>query len=217
MPYNNYKKIDEVLGNFEVSYAEQNFIQISEIEVPTYFASEIELTLREGVYKNSEYALCETLIYPTLREVWKLYKNELLLWSHQPLNYDENLCGIPDYMVAKRSPMGKIFLENPFLIIVEAKKDNFEEGWAQCIAEMIAAQKINQRMNERHNLTSTPIFGIVSTGVIWEFAILDENLGKKHFIKEIPIYTIQNLKLLFAALRYLFEQSKLQLENVPSS
>ncbi|MBD2176306.1 hypothetical protein H6F42_05150 [Pseudanabaena sp. FACHB-1998] len=54
MPYNNYKKIDEVLGEFEVSYAEQNFIQISEIEVPTYFASEIELTLREGVYKNSD-------------------------------------------------------------------------------------------------------------------------------------------------------------------
>ncbi len=79
MPYNNYKKIDEVLGEFEVTYAEQNFIQISEIEVPTYFESEIELTLREGVYKNSEYALCETLIYPTLREVWKLYKNDLLL------------------------------------------------------------------------------------------------------------------------------------------
>lgn len=213
MPYNNYKKIDEVLNEFEVTYAEQNFIQISEIEVPPYFESEIELTLREGVYKNSEYALCETLIYPTLREVWKLYKNELLLWSHEPLNYDENLCGIPDYMVAKRSPMGRIFLENPFLIIVEAKKDNFEEGWAQCIAEMIAAQRINQR----HNSISTPIFGIVSTGVIWEFAILDENLGKKHFIKEIPIYTIQNLKLLFAALRYLFEQSKLQLVNVPSS
>jgi len=212
MPYNNYKKIDEVLSEFEVTYAEQNFIQITEVEVPKYFESEIELTLKEGVYKNSEYALCETLIYPTLREVWKLYKNELLLWSHQPLNYDENLCGIPDYMVAKRSPMGKIFLENPFLIIVEAKKDNFEEGWAQCIAEMIAAQRINQK----YNSTSTPIFGIVSTGVIWEFAMLDESLGKKHFTKEILIYTIQNLKLLFAALRYLFEQSKLQLASVHS-
>lgn len=210
MPYTNYKRINEVLGEFEVTYTEQNFIQIVEVDVPPYFVSEIELTLREGVYRNSEYALCETLIYPTLREVWKLYKNELLLWSHQPLNYDENLCGIPDYMVAKRSPMGKIFLGNPFLIIVEAKKDNFEEGWAQCIAEMIAAQSINQKSN----LKSIPIFGIVSTGVIWEFAMLGENQGQKHFTKEIIIYTIQNLKLLFAALRYLFEQSKLQLLNL---
>lgn len=205
MPYNNYKRIDEVLGEFEVTYAEQNFIQISEVELPTYFKSEIDLTLKEGVYKNSEYALCETLIYPTLREVWKLYKNELLLWSHQPLNYNENLCGIPDYMVAKRSLRGKIFLEKPFLIIVEAKKDNFEEGWALCIAEMIAAQKLNQNSNQ----VVTPVFGIVSTGVIWEFGMLSKNADKNHFIKEIPIYTIQNLKLLFAALRYMFEQTKL--------
>ena len=134
-----------------------------------------------------------------LREIWKLYKMDLLLWSHQPLNYDQNLCDIPDYMVARRSPMGKIFLEKPFLIIVGAKKDNFEEGWSQCIAEMIAAQKINQ--------ISDPVFGIVSTGMMWEFGMLSAN----HFIKEIKIYTIQNLKLLFAAITYMFEQSKLQL------
>jgi hypothetical protein len=199
MPFNNYKRIDEVLGEFGIAYTEQNFIQILNVEVPEYFEAEIELTLTEGVYKNSEYAICETLIYPTLREIWKLYKADLLLWSHQPLNYDQNLCGIPDYMVARRSQMGKIFLEKPFLIIVEAKKDNFEEGWAQCISEMIAAQKINQ--------TTTAIFGIVSTGMIWEFGILNAN----NFTKEIVIYTIQNLKLLFAAIRYMFEQSKLQL------
>lgn len=202
MPYNNYKKIDDVLGEFGITYAEQNFIQSAQIEIPTYFESEIELTLREGVYKNSEYALCETLIYPALREIWKLYKADLLLWSHQPLNYDEKLCGIPDYMVAKRSAMGNIFLEKPFLIIVEAKKDNFEEGWSQCIAEMIAAQKING--------SAASVYGIVSTGTIWEFGMLSTN----HFIKEITIYTIQNLNQLFAAIAYMFEQSKLQIAKI---
>jgi hypothetical protein len=202
MPYNNYKKIEDVLLAFGISYTEQNFIQASQVETPAYFASEIELTLKEGVYKNSEYALCETLIYPALREIWKLYKADLLLWSHQPLYYDENLCGIPDYMVAKRSPMGKIFFEKPFLIIVEAKKDNFEEGWSQCIAATIAAQKINNNSD----LTAS-VFGIVSTGVIWEFGMLSTN----QFVKEITIYTIQNLNLLFSALKYMFEQSKLQI------
>jgi len=202
MPYNNYKKVDDVLREFGITYTEQNFIQAAQIEIPSYFASEIELTLREGVYKNSEYALCETLIYPALREIWKLYKADLLLWSHQPLYYDEKLCGVPDYMVAKRSLMGKIFFEKPFLIIVEAKRDNFEEGWSQCIAEMIAAQKINNNSD----LTAS-VFGIVSTGVIWEFGMLNAN----NFIKEITIYTIQDLNQLFAAIKYMFEQSKLQL------
>jgi len=91
-PYNSYKRIDEVLGEFGINYTEQNFIHLSETQVPDYFKSEIDLTLKEGMYKNSEYALCETLIYPTLRELWKHYKTDLLLWSHQPLNYDENLC-----------------------------------------------------------------------------------------------------------------------------
>jgi hypothetical protein len=35
--------------------------------------------------------------------------------------------------------------DSPYLILMEAKKDNFEEGWGQCLAELIAAQKINNQ------------------------------------------------------------------------
>ena len=42
-----------------------------------------------------------------------------------------------------------------FFAVVEAKKDNFEEGWGQCLAELIAAQKLNGDQNNR-------LFGIVS-------------------------------------------------------
>ena len=58
-----------------------------------------------------------------LVELWRLYADKLLLWSHQALNYNDNLSGIPDYMVAQRSARGKVILEKPYLIIVEAKKD----------------------------------------------------------------------------------------------
>jgi hypothetical protein len=33
--------------------------------------------------------------------------------------------------------------EEPYLIVIEAKKDNFEEGWGQCLVELITAQKLN--------------------------------------------------------------------------
>ena len=72
-----------------------------------------------------------------------------------------------------------------------------------CIAEMIAAQKLNYQEHQ----TSTPIFGIISNGVIWEFAMIREN----HFTKEVRIYTIQDLQLLLSAIAYMFEQSKLEL------
>jgi roadblock/LC7 domain-containing protein len=111
------------------------------------------------------------------------------VWSHQLLNYDEQLSGVPDYMVAKRSAKGKIMFE--------AKKDNFEEGWGQCLAELITAQKLNQN-------NQTEIFGIVSNGKFWEFGRLLEN----SFEKNIKLYTISNLEELFAAVNYVFQKSQ---------
>ncbi|MFM6530833.1 MAG: hypothetical protein ACKPIB_21505, partial [Dolichospermum sp.] len=79
---------------------------------------------------------------------------------------------------------------------VEAKKDNFEEGWGQCLAELIAAQKLN---NQPEQL----LYGIVSNGKIWEFGQLRE----QDFIKNIQEYSISNLDKLFAGLNFVFGQS----------
>ena len=208
MLYKNYKRVDEVLGEFDISYAEHSFIQMMETPVSENFEAEIKLTLSESVYKNSEAAIGETLIYPTLREVWKLYKKDLLLWSHQPLSYGDNRFVVPDYLIAKRSPMGNIFLEKPRLVIIGVKHESFEEAWIDCISDMMAARRANQTPKNEENLA--PVFGIVSNGIIWEFAILDTN----YFVKEITIYTIQNLKLLFGAISYMFEQSKLAIATL---
>lgn len=196
MSYNKYKSITDVLQEFPLTYTEKNFIQSIPIETDPYFKNRLDFILAEGVVFNSEYAICESIIHPILVELWRKYADKLLLWSHQPLNYDENLSGIPDYMVAQRSSRGKIILEQPYLIIVEAKKDNFEEGWGQCLAELIAAQKLN---NQPEQL----LYGIVSNGKIWEFGQLRE----QNFIKNIQEYSISNLDKLFAGLNYVFGQS----------
>lgn len=98
--------------------------------------------------------------------------------------------------MAKRSPRGKIVFESPYLILVEAKKDNFEERWGQCLAELIAAQKINNKPEQL-------LYGIVSNGKIWEFGQLQE----QDFIKNIQEYSISNLDKLFAGLNFVFGQS----------
>ena len=196
MSYNQYKSIAQLLGDFPLTYQEENFIQENPLEIDDYFRNRFELVLREGVVFNSEYAICEGVIFPILIEIWQKYKDKLLIWSHQPLNFDERLSGIPDYIFAKRSPRGKIVFESPYLILVEAKKDNFEEGWGQCLAELIAAQKLN---NQPEQL----LYGIVSNGKIWEFGQLQE----QDFIKNIQEYSISNLDKLFAGLNYVFGQS----------
>ena len=202
MSFNNYKSIANVLADFPLIYQEQEFIQSppTTVEINPYFLERLQLVLQEGVVFNSEYAICENIISPILLEVWLTYRDKLLLWSHQPLNFDEQLSGVPDYIVAKRSPRGKVILDHPYLILVEAKKDNFEEGWGQCLAEMVAAQKLN---NNQHN----SVFGVVSNGKMWEFSRLQDNI----FTKNVKYYTLENLLALMEALHFIFKESLSQI------
>ncbi len=54
--------------------------------------------------------------------------------------------------------------KSPFVVVAEAKKDDFEQGWGQCLIAMKTASMLNEQEGHRH-----PLFGIVSTGKIWEF------------------------------------------------
>ncbi|MEQ8381450.1 MAG: hypothetical protein RH949_03650 [Coleofasciculus sp. A1-SPW-01] len=202
MPFSSYKSIGVVAKTFQIKYIRDNFITEIEFDVSDSFRNELELILNEGVFDNSEMAICETIIYPILKEVWKAYRRNFLLWSHQALTYDENLSGTPDYIVAKRSPLGTVVFDKPYFVVVEAKKESdFTEEWGQCLAEMVAVQKINNDPEQR-------IFGVVSNGAIWQFGqlITDKFTQNKRF------YTIQDLERLFAAVNYVFQQCELQLE-----
>jgi len=203
MSFSSYKSIGVVAKAFQIKYIRDNFITEIEFDVSDSFRNELELILNEGVFDNSEMAICETIIYPILKEVWKAYRRNFLLWSHQALTYDENLSGTPDYIVAKRSPLGTVVFDKPYFVVVEAKKESdFTEGWGQCLAEMVAVQKINDDPGQR-------IFGVVSNGAIWQFG----QLISDNFTQNKRFYTIQDLERLFAAVNYVFQQCELQLEQ----
>ncbi|RUR74829.1 hypothetical protein ACF3DV_02970 [Chlorogloeopsis fritschii PCC 9212] len=203
MAFSSYKTIGEVLKAFQVIYTEANFVVEIPFDISNYFREDLETVMREGVVDNSEFAICENLIYPVLKEVWKRYSSKFILWSHQSLNYDEKLSGFPEYILAKRSPLGKVVFDKPYFILVEAKQDNFEAGWAQCLAEMIAAGRLNNELQ-------ITIYGIVSNGGLWQFSKLEGN----SFTRNIAPYTIYELEKLFAAVNYVFQQCESQLNNL---
>uniref|UniRef100_UPI0034166F12 hypothetical protein n=1 Tax=Okeania sp. SIO2F4 TaxID=2607790 RepID=UPI0034166F12 len=152
----------------------------------------------DGVVDNSEFAICENLIYPILKEVWKIYRQDFILWSHKSLSCGEQLSGFPEYILAKCSPLGKVVFDRPHFILVEAKQDNFEMGWAQFLAEMIVAQKLNSE-------NRVIVFGIVSNGTTWQF---------DKFTRNITPFTIYELDKLFAVVNFVFKQSEIQLNNL---
>jgi hypothetical protein len=203
MAFNNqYKSLAEVLKKYQIQYARKPFVVIKDTSVPAYLKEDITFTLENIPYNVSEAAICENLIYPILKAAWKLeYTESFSLWSHQAINYNDQLTGIPDYLFSKRSTLGKIFFEYPFVAVVEAKKDNFTEGWAQCALEMYAIQQINQN-------PTLSVFGIVTNGETWEFAELQSTF----FTEYRPKGDIEQLQILFNIILSVLEYAKRQTE-----
>ncbi len=201
MPFSAYKSFSAALKEFQIIHTECNFIVETEFHIPDYFRENLDIVMQDGVVDNSEYAICEYLIVPILQEVWKHYRSKLILWSHQTLSCDEKLSGIPEYILAKKSPLGKRVFDQPYFVLIEAKQDNFDGGWAQCLAEMIAAQRLNENSEQT-------VFGITSNGKLWEFGKLEVNL----FTRNQHFYSIQELDRLFAAVNYVFQQCELMLD-----
>jgi hypothetical protein len=199
MSYSQYKQIADVLKQFQIVYTEQNFLEELAFDISKPFLEDLELTMRDGVPFSTEFAICENIIYPTLKEVWKQYRQDFVIWSHHSLNFDENLNGFPEYILAKRSSLGKLVLEQPYFLLVEAKQDKFGEGWGQCLAEMVAAQQLNQ-----HPII---VYGIVSNGRYWEFGKLENS----QFTRNLTSYGIQFVEQLCAVLNYIFKQCEAQL------
>ncbi len=84
-------------------------------------------------------------------------------------------------------------LEFPLVIVAEAKKNDFEQGWGQCLAELVAAQKLNDN-------ASIPVYGIVTDGKLWEFG----KLSVDSFVKHIESYTVDRITSLFGVLHAIF-------------
>ena len=154
MAFSNYKSLGDTVKELQIVYSEADFIQEIPFTVSDYFREDLNLMTKEAVVDNSEAAICENLIYPILKEVWKCYRQKFLLWSQKFLNYDADLSSFPEYVLARRSPLGKVVFDKPYFVLVEAKLDNFDAGWGQCLAEMVAAECLNDELN-------IVVFGIV--------------------------------------------------------
>ncbi len=200
MAFSEYKSLASVLREFRLHYQEQSFGKWQTVPAPLILKEEIAFNLSELAYDGSEAIVCETLIFPVLKEAWKPFTKELMLWSHQPIELNGSLSGTPDYLFAKQSEFGKIIMDKPFVAVVEAKKDDFTGGWGQCAAEMYAAQQLNGNPDLQ-------LFGIVSNGRFWEFG----NLQRTTFTRYQEISDINNLDELYSLLFSILSICKAQL------
>ncbi len=85
------------------------------------FIKEFEFNQENIDIFTSEYARCENIIYPILREIYKSFIDKYTLWSHKAINYDSKLNGIADYLFSTKSELGKTVLGLPILLVKRNK------------------------------------------------------------------------------------------------
>ncbi len=198
MAFSDFKSVPEVQAKFGIKSSEEDFIGVEEALTPSEsFLQEFEFNRQHLNTLGSEMARCETLIFPVLREVYKPYAESYMLWIGESLAYDATLTGTPDYFIATKSELGKRVVGTPLIILVEAKKNDFELGWGQCLAELIAAQKINED-------AAFPVYGIVTDGMLWQFGKL---VGVR-FTENITPFSLGDLPRLFGAIDAVFKAAQ---------
>jgi hypothetical protein len=127
-------------------------------------------------------AICGEAIEPLQR---------LKIWKGAQLD-GERASGYVDYLIAER----RRYLTTPMLCIIEAKKDDFEQGLAQCLVEMQACQWQNSKVNR-----TVDVLGLVTNGTTWRFYKLIPS-GQ---IYESDPYSTGDTPVLLGRLRHIFE------------
>ncbi len=194
MAFSDFKKISEVQEKFRIRYSANDFFEVEEAKPSEQFLQDFEFSLQHINVFSSEASRCEAVIFPILREVYKRYADSYALWIKEPITYDETLNGTPDYLISTKSELGLTVVGTPLIMLVEAKKNDFEQGWGQCLSELVAAQKINDD-------PSFPVYGIVTDGTLWEFGRLVDDT----FTRNRTNFTLANLPILFGAVNSIFK------------
>lgn len=171
------------------------FASVGDTELPPGLADTLDRYLPLALKLNTEKARSELLIAPILVELKLRHADRLSLFSGIDFTVDSaaGLSGRCDFILA-RSPQ-QLELTAPACILVEAKSENIVGGVPQCLAEMVAAQ----RFNAAAGLPPAPIFGAVTTGVLWRFLVLD---ATRAVIDSVE-YPIQSPRRIFGILTHI--------------
>ncbi|MEK7434720.1 MAG: hypothetical protein AABZ74_16420 [Cyanobacteriota bacterium] len=121
---------------------------------------------------SSEKEKSEAIIFPIMIELKKKNKNKISIFSGRRLDVDseKGLSGECDFIISNKPDLFEV--DSPIIALIEAKKDDFTQGVAQCVAQMIGSRLFN----EQRDITTPVIYGCVTNAREWQFLKLEDNL-----------------------------------------
>ncbi len=151
------------------------------------------LAVASSVGFSTEKARSEFFVAPILLASRELNHERFFLYSGQKLDADpqRGLTGECDFILSHAQ--ASVVLQTPIMTLVEAKKQDYEAGMGQCIAQMVGAQIFNQKKED----VELPIFGCVTTGEGWQFL----KLADSYVTVDVTRYALANLELILGMFR----------------
>lgn len=175
MAYSDFKTLKAVKEKFGLTVREQTdlFARILPQTPTDNLSIHLKETIPLAISINTEKARSELMITPVLLEVRRRSIPILGFFSGIDFTVDESLGlnGYCDYILSRSSD--QLTLNAPVVMIAEAKNENIKNGLGQCLAAMVAAQRFNE---QEQNAIDT-LYGAVTTGEVWKFLMLQENIA----------------------------------------
>ncbi len=197
MSYSDFKDLDSLksLGITTIESV-QNLIASEPIEPSLFLIEALKRFVPLATAINTEKARSEYIIAPILSEI-AFINSQVSLFSGRNFNVDASrgLTGFCDFILTHNPD--KLVIKSPVVVIVEAKNENINDGLAQCIAEMFAAQIINQK-NLEENIKI--VYGTVTTGQVWRFLSIDKTQQVKVDLNERYLTPLNELLGILASI-----------------
>jgi hypothetical protein len=189
MPYSKFT-LSRAVEDFELTVREEAnlFVDIKPV-VPTSLLREILVeNVPWAIAVGSEKARSEGIINPVLLEVKRQLGGQVGVFSGEEFNVDvaADLNGFCDFLVSRSSE--QLYIKAPVLMLVEAKKEDLKPALGQCLAEMVAAQRFNTSKGQ----TVETIYGVVTSGTVWRFLQLTEQVVSID-LTDYPLLPVDNV------------------------
>jgi len=172
MAYSDFT-LKEVIRRFQLRMEEKPdvFCEAPEVTVSALLQSLFQVYVPLALAIHTEKARSEFLIAPLLAEVITHAPYSVSLFSGTDFSVapEQGLNGVCDFLLCLSTE--QLFITAPAVIVVEAKNENLKGALGQCAAGMVAAQLFN----EREGAIMPSIFGVATTGSLWQFLRLHEN------------------------------------------
>ncbi len=162
IPYSKFT-LSQLEARYGVSFVRGAFLAgVPPLPVPDWLKTYLELSADIPSAFKSEKAISEQTIAPVMLAVRDRNRQRISVFSGEMLTH-QDLSGYCDFIVTA-NPVSLV-PEAPFIVVVEAKQQDLASGIPQCVAEMIAAR----RLNEEAGLYRDVLFGCVTIGSEWLF------------------------------------------------